>query len=74
MKIILLTLVILLNKRIALCEKPIITSLTLNESLVGRLYLSINWSCNSSEKLDRFLVSYDSAIGMKAWSDIGIIR
>ena len=71
MQVLLLTLVIFLNERIALGEQPIITSVSFNESSIDFLSLTINWSYNSSIKLDRFLVTYYTAYGLKSWSSQG---
>jgi hypothetical protein len=62
MKTIYLLLIILLNKKVIDCEKPIITEVSLNESQTSRLKLMIRWNTKMNDKLDRFLVEYDKTV------------
>ena len=63
MKCFLLLIYILLQTLLDVdCTKPNITSVELDESQIDRLKLTIRWSTNTNENLDRFLVSYDKVV------------
>jgi hypothetical protein len=62
MKTIFLLLIILLNKKVINCEKPIITEVSINESQTSRLKLIIRWNAKLNDELDRFLVEYDKMV------------
>ena len=59
---ILILFIILLNKRIITCEKPVIREVNLDESKTSRLKLTITWIATQNEKLDRFLLEYDKIV------------